>query len=292
MFKKLLSTIVVTLSFSPSVAVDNVDGWFVGNNSKLVDFPWSCYTHLHGYTPDVDENGFASCNKNNTAMMSWIDTVHKHNKKVVWGLGNVDIHNVLWGDAEEEGTNYIKTIGKAMEDCDIDGIEVDYEWADTNWGKTGIIPALQSTKYTEFLSSIKKNIAPHREVSADVSIWGLAKGEYVLGVFPWVNVTMLNNGEFDYINTMSYHYAPNNSILPWEKDGLFLHTLWGIDKKRVNIGIPYYHVNKNPMMNTQTNRNLGKWIAEGGWRGAFVFAATYDQYDKPLVYELCDGLSL
>ena len=176
MFKKLLSTIVVTLSFSPSVAVDNVVGWFVGNNSKLVDFPWSCYTHLHGYTPDVDENGFASCNKNNTAMMSWIDTVHKHNKKVVWGLGNVDIHNVLWGDAEEEGTNYIKTIGKAMEDCDIDGIEVDYEWADTNWGKTGIIPALQSTKYTEFLSSIKKNIAPHREVSADVSICGLAKG--------------------------------------------------------------------------------------------------------------------
>ena len=291
MLKNIFLILLSTLSLSTCAGVENIVGWFVGNNSKLENFPWSCYTHIHNYGPDVDEKGFARCNKTNTEMMNWIDTVHKHNKKVTWGLGIKNFHDVLWGDAKQMGVNYINTIGKAMKECDIDGIEVDYEWQDTKWGQTGIIPPQKSTKYTEFLSSIKKNIAPHREVSADVSIWGFAKGEYPLGFFPWVNASMLNNGEIDYINTMSYHYADNKTLWPWKKDGFFLNTLWGIDKKRVNIGVPYYNVNTNPMMTRETNKNLGKWIKREGWRGAFVFAATYDNYKDPLINELCEGLA-
>jgi len=283
--------LLVTNLFISCTGGQKVVGWFVGNNSKLENFPWGCYTHIHNYSPYVDAKGFAYCDKNNTEMMKWIDIVHKHNKKVVWGLGIENIHEVLWGNAEQSGSNYIKTIGQAMEDCNIDGVEVDYEWQDTQWGKTGIIPPEKSTKYTEFLSSIKKNIAPYREVSADVSIWGFGKGEYLLGFFPWINASMLNNGEIDYINTMSYHYADNKTLWPWKKDGFFLNTLWGIDRGRVNIGVPYYNVNKNPMMTKETNKNLGEWIKKEGWRGAFVFAATYDNYNNPLINDLCEGLA-
>ena len=187
MLQKGFFLLLSVLSFSSCAGIENVVGWFVGNNSKLENFPWSCYTHIHNYVPEVDKNGFASCNKSNTEMMEWIDTVHNHSRKVVWGLGLNDIHNVLWGDDGYIGVNYINTIGQAMEDCNIDGVEVDYEWADTDWGKIGIIPALKSTKYTEFLSALKRNIG-QREVSADVSIWGIGKGEYFLGFFPWVNI--------------------------------------------------------------------------------------------------------
>lgn len=288
---KLLLFVSLSLGlFSSCSGEKKVVGWFVGNNSKFDHFPWSCYTHIHNYGPLVDDNGFATCDKNNTEMLEWIEIIHNHSKKAVWGLGLKNFHNVLWGDAEQMGINYINTIGKAVEDCNIDGIEVDYEWQDTNWGKIGIIPALKSTKYTKFLSAIKKQIGPYREVSADVSIWGIQKGEYVLGFFPWINVTMLNSGEIDYINTMSYHYTDRDSIWAWEKDGLVLHTLWGIDKNRVNIGVPFYNVVGKKLMDKQTTANLGKWIGDNGWRGAFIFAATYDHYNNPLIYDLCKGL--
>ena len=263
MLKKWFMLLLSTLSLSTCMGVENVVGWFVGNNSKLEDFPWSCYTHIHNYGPTVDDNGYATCDKNNTEMMEWIRIVHHHGKKAVWDIG-VDLHPILWGNATKRGDNYIRTIASAVEECNIDGIESDYEWQDTKWGKIGIIPAIKSTKYTQFLADIKKQIGPNREVSADVSIWGLGKGEYILGFFPWVNVSMLNRGEIDYINTMSYHYAANNSIWPWEKDGFILHTIWGIDKKRVNIGVPYYNVYKKPLMSKIENQNLGKWIKDGG----------------------------
>jgi hypothetical protein len=268
----------------------SVVGWYL-EQTPLRNFPWSCYTHLHAYGPSVDPDGFASCNTSNTPMLNLINETHNHGKKFVWDIG-MNLHPILWENQTKKKINYIATIGKAMEKCNIDGIESDYEWGDTDWGKTGIIPALMSTKYTEFLASIKRNIAPHREVSADISVWGIAKGEWLLGVYPWVNVSMLNSGQIDYVNTMSYHHAPRGEIWPWKKDGLFLHTFWGMDKARVNIGIPYYNVNGNAMITKKTNQQLGEWVKENGWRGTFVFAATYDNYTDPLVYSLCEGLRM
>ena len=46
----------------------------------------------------------------------------------------------------------------------------------------------------------------------------------VFGLNPWINITMLNNGDFDFINTMSYYWDENGSIFRWEKD----INLWDI----------------------------------------------------------------
>ena len=100
---------------------------------------------------------------------------------------------------------------------------------------------MQSTHYSEFLADIKKSIGSNKLVAADISIWGL--DDWILGLLPWINVTMLNNGDFDYINTMSYHWSRFGNLWAWKKDAFFI-DLWGINRSRVNLGIPYFSINK------------------------------------------------
>ena len=83
-----------------------------------------------------------------------------------------------------------------MNDCDIDGIEIDYEFSPIELENGGIVYHNDSTTYSRFLADLKKAVGPNKTVAADVSIWGVGSGEWLLGVFPWINVTMLNNGEF------------------------------------------------------------------------------------------------
>ena len=150
----------------------------------------------------------------------------------------MNIASVLWDNNRKLRNNYLNTISKAMKECEIDGIEVDYEFTN-RIKKLGIVSPKDSTMYSQFLADLKKSIGPDKIVAADVSIWGIGNGEWLLGVLPWINVTMLNNGDFDYINTMSYHWSRFGSLWAWKKDAFFI-DLWGIDRSRVNIGIPYY----------------------------------------------------
>ena len=134
---------------------------------------------------------------------------------------------------------------------------------------------------------------------------------------------MLNEGKIDFINTMSYHWNKNGDIAAWEKDIFFLTKLWKIDPKRVNIGIPYFSMNRtkdmkiynepiwaglspkcpniNPNLNIcdgitfvgkKMNEKLGILIRENGFGGVFPWAANYDsvQYNNSLVKWLGKGL--
>ena len=59
---------------------------------------------------------------------------------------------------ETIGNNYISTIGKAMDDCNIDGIEADYEWGDINkFTKIGIINKTPTRK--EIITTAQKIFA-------------------------------------------------------------------------------------------------------------------------------------
>ena len=272
-----------------------IEGWYVNNNSGLNNFPWEYYTHIHNYEPVVDENGFAHCDKNNTDMINLIDIAHKHDTKFIWGLG-LDLHKVLWENNETMGNNYLSTIGKAMDDCNIDGIEADYEWGDINkFTKIGIVNHERSTIFTTFLSNVKKNINPNKTVSCDVGVEGINGDSFPLEIFPWINVTMLNNGDIDYINLMSYHWRKND-INPWEHDIFMFHKLWGIDKNRINLGIGFYHIevfnNKNGLkINKNIAGKLGMFIKNENIRGAFIFASTYDNYTDPLIKYVYEGMN-
>ncbi|ANS04210.1 acidic mammalian chitinase-like protein [uncultured Mediterranean phage] len=285
-----------------------ITSWYIRGESGFTPsvFPWKYYDSVHISDPIISSNGSASCNTSDVFLQDLIHHAHKYNRKVLWGIG-LNVHDALFVNTAL-GDNYIQTIGSAMKECNIDGIESDYEWQDTKWGKIGIVTPEQSTRYTAFLGEIKK--ATGGIVAADVSIWGIKKGLYPLGVLPWVNASMLNAGVIDYINTMSYHWSEDGNLGAWKKDAFFLHEIWGMDKTRVNIGIPYYSkgalwnkleqlcsniepeknvCNGTVFVGKQMNYEIGKWLGEEGWKGSFPWAATYDSLNQSLVKWLYNG---
>ena len=304
-----------------------VVGWWVGSTSDptfpIEKFPWDKYTHLRHGQPITVENGTAYCNKTDYAFQRILKKAHRHSVKVQWAPGIQDIHDFLWNPQKSYlRTNYMKSIGNAVRECGVDGIEIDYEFQDSKYMNWGVVTPKESTHYSLFLADLKKNIGPHKVVSADVSIWGFAEGNYLLGILPWINATILNSGGFDFINTMSYHWNRNGNIWSWEKDGWFIDQ-WGIDRERVNIGIPYFSKNwskgklvgepiwktlallcpniapeKNICNNItfvgkEMNKKLGSWVRKKGFGGVFPWAANYDtlQLNNSLISWLMAGLT-
>jgi len=214
--------------------------------------------------------------------------------------------------------NYLASIGRAVRDCQIDGMEFDYECPNTTLGHAGIVTPAQATMFTQFMADIKSAMGPGRQMSCDMGVWGVTAGSYPFMLEPWVNVTMVKNGAIDYINTMSYHTPEREGdIFGWQKDGFILHHLWGIPKKMINIGLPYFFhdgsreiiwaklgprcPNIDPrsvdcdgvrFVSKEENREIGRWIARQGFRGAFPWAASYDtlQDNNTLAQWLFEGL--
>ena len=292
------------------VAGENMVGWYV---TKLgVEDPtypldmidWGIYTHIRYGYPVVYMNGTTACNKSDILFKRLVKMAHKHGRKVQWGPGIPSLGKILWSNNETYLNNYYNSIGIAARECDVDGIGVDYEFDDSKYGKLGIVTPEESTIYSRFLANIKRLLGEKRTVSADISIWGFGKGEWWLGVLPWVNVTMLNRGDWDFVNVMSYHWSIFGNIWAYKKDGFFIDE-WGMDRKRVNIGIPYFstsfweHSSSEPLWKTlsekcpnidpainicngtvfvgkRMNYKIGEWIREKGFGGAFPWAMNYD----------------
>ena len=195
------------------------------------------YTHVRYDSPLVSPNGTVSCVPD-----PFVSTLHAHNMHVLWGGGLHLNASIIMTDNNYKRT-YLQTIGQAMDACDIDGIEFDYEFNNNFWSKLGIVTPAYSTAYSEFLWQVKQATNKNKTVGADISIWGLAKGNYILGVLPWVNATYLNSGKIDYVNTMSYHWDVHGDIAAWEKDLFFLITVWTFRPERIHLGVPFYSRN-------------------------------------------------
>lgn len=302
----------------------NVSSWWVGDmdnpSFQIEQLNWEAYTHIHYGGPILFKNGSVQCNKTDYNLKRLVDLAHIKNTKVMWGGGGMPLDAFLWDNKKAYmRENYLKTIKRAMDDCNIDGISVDYEFSTIAKEQIGIVTPEQSTHYSYWLKDLKKAVGKNKLVSADISIEGIGKGNWIFGVLPWINATMLNRGDFDYINTMSYHWSSCGSILAWEKDMFFI-DLWGIDRKRVNLGLPYFSTkfwensgdqptwnslspycpNINPLQNIcndtvfvgkQMNYELGKFIKENEFGGAFPWAANYDsvQYNNSLINWLIMG---
>jgi len=276
-----------------------VSTWWVGDTDTHA---LKHYTHIHYRDPHVSQDGYASCN---TSDIPFINQAHQYNVSVLWGGGL----NILGNDTYK--ANYLQSIGQAVRDCHIDGIEIDYEFQNHVWG---IVTPSQSTAYSEFLWKIKQAISPGLVV-ADIMIWGMAPGNYILGVLPWINASYLNSGKIDYVNTMSYHWNEHGNIWAWEKDIYFLTKIWKYDPQRINLGVPYY-TKKQTSWNTlskhcpnidphtnicndqvfvgkQMNKDIGKLARKHNLRGVFPWCMTYDSYthNNTLITWLIDGYS-
>lgn len=301
-----------------------ITSWYVGDMHQTI-FPLKAvmeypYTHIRYGEPDVMQNGTAICNKTDKSMREAVIMAHRRNISLLWGPGDINLDHWLWcAEGHIFLNRYLATIGDAVAECDVDGIEVDYEFHNSPHAKIGIVTPTESTRYSIFLANLKTALGPNRTVSADVSIWGVAPGNYLFGFLSWIDARMLNNGAFDWINTMSYHWNVEGNMWSWKKDIFFLTKLWGIDPKRINLGIPYFskvwqhnHLvseptwgslsdrchDLNPASNScegtalvgkDMNYNLGRIAAQAGLGGLFPWAANYDSRTQPLILWLVKG---
>ena len=276
-----------------------VVGQYDGVTPSVDAVPWHLYTHVRYGAPTVGDNGTCTCNR--TLMATVVATAHRHGTAVLWAPGGVDntsVPTLIHRPDDPFTRTYMATIAHAMDACDVDGLEIDYEHGPNRWG---VVLPDDATRYTVFLATLRR--ITHRPVSADVSIWGVAPGNYVLGVLPWVNVSMLNAGAFDFVNTMSYHWNRDGMIDAWEKDVFFAVDVWGMDPGRVSLGLPYYtHPSQHPWgtvspacphveptVNTCGNQvfvgkamnyAVGRLAADHALGGVFPWALSYDAFDN------------
>ena len=207
-----------------------VIGWYNGiPDFRNEVFPWDMYTHIRYGGPVVTKAGYASCN--HTEMDAFVEEAHAHNVSVLWAP------NIAADFVRDHSIPraYFHTIGAAVKECNIDGIEVDYEFSDA---PLGVVSHEASNAYSHFLATLQRTI--QKPVGACVSLPGLAPGNWLLGWLPWVNATMLNRGDIAWVSTMSYHWNPEGDIFAWKKDVWVLLDVWGIHPERINLGVPLF----------------------------------------------------
>jgi hypothetical protein len=313
---------ILILCIIQTFAFDTI-GWFVEgcdcNEMTADSFPFQYYSHGVLGNPIVFENGTAICNTSDTLLQQFIKNSKKYGKRVIWhdGLTVNNIWHLLLNESwSNYKLNYLNSIGNAVSECGVDGIEIDYECPDTILGHMGIVSDYEATKYTEFLMNIKKAIGTNKQVGCDMGIWGVSRGSYPFMFNPWINVSMTNNGAIDYINIMSYHSFGN--IFSWEKDGFVLTKIWKLNSNKINLGIPYFFYNKTfneplwcqlseycpnidpnnttcsgiHIVSKELNFQIGQYVKNNNFRGVFPWAANYDslKFNNSMIKWVYNGL--
>jgi len=144
--------------------------WYNGIYPPLGQFPWKTFTHVRFGGPLISSNGTATCN--HTQMDLITQKAHAHNVSILWA-DNVNHSHLL-----DTPDTYWNSIGNAVKECKVDGITVDYE----HTGPFGIVTEQHSTMYSHWLSKLRKTI--QKPVGADISLPGLAAGNWMLGWLP------------------------------------------------------------------------------------------------------------
>lgn len=295
--------------FLPLACAFDMMGWVVNQEMGPKSFPFDLYSHAVVGKPIVSKTGVATCNTSDVTLKEFVKLAHEADRKVIWhdGLPPDAVWHILlnqsWADYKAA---YLNSIGKAVSDCGVDGIEFDYECPNTPSGRAGIVSPLEATKFTELMAQIKSAMGPSKQIGCDMGVWGVTRGSYPLMFEPWVNVSMVKAGAIDYINTMSYHYPGSpGDVFPWEKDGFILTKIWGLPKDKINIGLPYFFHNGTQdevtwaklsalcpnidpkaiycvgirIISKEDNLLIGEYINKEGYRGAFPWAADYDSFE-------------
>jgi hypothetical protein len=204
-----------------------VVGWYVGTNQS--EYPlhslFPSYTIAVLGTPLVDtKTGVASCDKTDAFTAEAVTHARANGGYVQW-RSNFPSQGYPWVAAENRSKattireQYMATIGQAAAECGVDGVEFDTEVVGNGAAaKAGIVTPEHATEFTKLLQGVKQSLtaAGSRRpvVSCDIGAVGVTDGSYPLELFtPWVNVSMLNAGAFDFVNTMSYHEPIGGSIV-------------------------------------------------------------------------------
>ena len=277
-------------------------GWFNGEKAQIGQIPFDKYTHIVTGTPVLYDNGTLECNRSDYLTQLIQSLAKENNVKVQWRAPLPKENIILeWANYPSIRYNYINSL-----------VEYDYEWKDQALGKLGIITPYMAERYSDFLEDVKMEVGMDKLVSADIGKWGCCcQGcGYPLGFLPWINVSRLNSGEFDFVNVMTYHNQYFENIGYWEEDYNYLKNIWGFNLSRVNLGIAYFSMNttlnkinneplwsdlskkcpniepdKNicegiPFTGKRLNYEIGAFAKNEGFGGLFPWTINYDSFEN------------
>jgi len=152
-----------------SILSFNMVGWYLGNQSGISNIQFDKLTHIVTGFPNQLSNGTVLCNKNDTTTQEIVQRAHANNTKVQWRFTMPNFTDYMFNNqAKDIKTNYFNSINEAMDNCNIDGVELDFEWVDTPY-HLGLIPPKAANTYTEFLLDLK-NTLNNKIVSADIGV--------------------------------------------------------------------------------------------------------------------------
>lgn len=306
---KFLCILVLFFTYANIANSFDFVGWYNGDQNGTKNINYTVYTHIVTGSPKIMPDGTAVCDTSDELTQSIVNDAHQAGRLVQWRAAfDVPLIFNNTNSSQYMVKKYLGSIGTAMNNCNIDGIEFDFEWGSTKWN-LGLIPEKEVDIYTDFLTDVKNSVGDLL-VSADIGTWGLFPNGWVIGFLPWLNVTKFNNGPIDFVNVMSYHWNRDGSIYEWEKDVAILRDVWGYDMAKVNLAIPYFSMNysgfkihSEPLWSTlskscpnakpsQTvcdeivyvskdmNYRIGKLAVENKFRGLFPWALNYDSYEE------------
>lgn len=309
----------------------NQVGWFLTGNQacpymNATNFPYEAYSHILVTDTGLSvlDNGTALCNTRDIVLQQFVVNAATYGKRIMLreGISNVMMNQIITNGSDPSvqtfRANYLSSIKQALDNCGVGGIEFDYEFDTGSLPFLGYVSPADSTTYTQFLADVKTAIGEQRQVGANLGVLGPGvltdKISYPLEILPWVNVSMVNAGMIDYINTMSYHLIDNTvpwlhnspNIRPWINDAYVYQTLWGFSPSRVNLGIGYYSYNMSygslnwcqlaemcpnqsyassycqgfRYVSKMQNYLLGRYARDNGF-GTMVFAANDDYVNTP-----------
>lgn len=326
---------LLALLLSKSIAFDSI-GWFIENSGcgdlmTPSNFLFDHYTHVLVGQVKVFDNGTAICDTSDLVLKQFVKLSQVNDIKIMVreGIPASIMYNLTTGNSMVKyRTNYLASIKSALNQCGINGgIEFDYEFDTTVLGISGFVSDKVSTSYTQFLADVKNALGPNKQVGCNMGVWGLSHSTFPLMFKPWINVSMVNHGAIDYVNTMSYHSNDNlfpwthddQNILPWEMDGHIVTKVWGLHANKTNLGVPLYYCNKSHsepiwcnlspqcqnidpvssycngirIVSKMQNYNIGQYIKKNGFRGVLPWAANYDSllYNNTMVKWITAGMN-
>mgnify|MGYP003706403953 CR=1 FL=1 len=155
---KFLYTLVLFFIYASIANSFDFVGWYGGDQNGTKNINYTVYTHIVTGSPKIMPDGTAICDTSDELTQSIVHDAHRVGRLVQWRAGFEVL--LIFNDTDNARSmvqNYLGSIGDAMNDCNIDGIEFDFEWGSTKWN-LGLIPEKDADMYTDFLTDVKNSV--------------------------------------------------------------------------------------------------------------------------------------
>ena len=213
---------VVSLCITTLAAISDISSWIVGHQLDT-RIPYFKYDELQVGSPlSFSANGMVTCDPDNTFERARILFKNSKTKLIANGFNTTPCIEDPYG---EYCINSYKSIRNAVYECDLEGMQFDYEW---NGGILGTcnINQKQVKHFTIMMDMIQRSVGGNFTVSADV-------GNCIFQVTPWVNADIFKMNPNLLMNTMSYHTPFSCSIKPWIHDAWVFTNIWKVNPQQI-----------------------------------------------------------